>query len=117
MTAETSMAETTVAPQPQRAVAGGTEAPPGNPDWAGAATGRPPAAQASPFSQTPDFLLGVRLTVSVEVGRVQIPIREVMDLGPGSVIELEHSAAEPVEIFANGRCIGRGEIVVVGEQF
>jgi flagellar motor switch protein FliN/FliY len=46
-----------------------------------------------------------------------LPIRQVMDLGPGSVIELEHSAAEPVEIYANGRCIGRGEIVVVGEQF
>ena len=39
------------------------------------------------------------------------------DLGPGSVVELERGASEPVEIFANGRCIGRGEIVVVGEHF
>jgi flagellar motor switch protein FliN/FliY len=65
----------------------------------------------------PDFLLGVKLTVSVEVGRVQMPVRQVMELGPGAVIELQRSASEPVEIFANGRCIGRGEIVVVGEQF
>ena len=69
------------------------------------------------FPQTPDFLLDVRLTVSVEVGRVQLSIREVMDLGPGAVIELQRSASEPVEVCANGRCIGRGEIVVVGEQF
>ena len=66
---------------------------------------------------TYDFLLDVRLAVSVEVGRVPLTVREVMDLRPGSVIELEHGAAEPVEIHANGRCIGHGEIVVVGEQF
>lgn len=79
------------------------------------------AAYASPAGgyggAPPDFLLGVRLTVSVEVGRVQMPVRQVMELGPGAVIELQRSASEPVEIFANGRCIGRGEIVVVGEQF
>jgi flagellar motor switch protein FliN/FliY len=69
------------------------------------------------FAQTPDFLLDVRLTVSVEVGRVQLSVREVMDLGPGAVIELQRGASEPVEVCANGRCIGRGEIVVVGEQF
>lgn len=79
------------------------------------------AAYASPAggygATPPDFLLGVKLTVSVEVGRVQMPVRQVMELGPGAVIELQRSASEPVEIFANGRCIGRGEIVVVGEQF
>jgi flagellar motor switch protein FliN len=73
---------------------------------------------ASPLqSQTPDFLLDVRLTVSVEVGRAQMPVRQVMELGPGSIVELQRGASEPVDVFANGRCIGRGEIVVVGEQF
>jgi flagellar motor switch protein FliN len=73
---------------------------------------------ASPsHSQTPDFLLDVRITVSVEVGRAQMAVRQVMELGPGSIVELQRGASEPVEIFANGRCIGRGEIVVVGEQF
>jgi flagellar motor switch protein FliN/FliY len=71
----------------------------------------------SAFPHTPEFLLDVRLSVSVEVGRVQMPIREVMELAPGTVVELQRSATEPVEIHANGRCIGRGEIVVVGEQF
>ena len=71
----------------------------------------------SPFPQTLGFLLDVRISVSVEVGRVQMPVRQVMELGPGAVIELQRSASEPVEIHANGKCIGRGEIVVVGEQF
>src|SRR5207253_3067990 len=70
-----------------------------------------------PFGNTPNYLLDVKLTVSAEVGRVQIPVREIMDFGPGSLIELQRSAADPVEIFANGRCIGRGEIVVIGDQF
>lgn len=85
----------------------------------GTAVAEPPVASSpySPTASTPDFLLGVKLTVSVEVGRVQLPIRQVMELGPGAVIELQRGASEPVEIFANGRCIGRGEIVVVGEQF
>jgi flagellar motor switch protein FliN/FliY len=77
----------------------------------------PQAAVRGPFANTPSYLLDVKLTVSAEVGRVQIPVREIMDFGPGSLIELQRSAAEPVEIFANGRCIGRGEIVVIGEQF
>ncbi len=86
-------------------------APAGLPDWAAG------AVRSQPFPHTPGFLLDVRLTVSVEVGRVQLPVRQVMELGPGSVIELQRSASEPVEIYANGRCIARGEIVVVGEQF
>jgi flagellar motor switch protein FliN/FliY len=75
------------------------------------------SASSAPYFHTPDFLLDVRLTVSVEVGRVQLPVRQIMEMGPGSVIELQRSASEPVEVFANGRCIGKGEIVVVGEYF
>lgn len=74
-----------------------------------------PAYPALPH--TLELLLDVRINVTVEVGRVQMPVRQVMELAPGAVIELERSASEPVEIHANGRCIGRGEIVVVGEQF
>lgn len=81
------------------------------------AEGEPLAASATSMPQTLGFLLDVRLTVSVEVGRVQMPVRQVMALGPGSVIELQRGASEPVEVLANGRCIARGEIVVVGEQF
>jgi flagellar motor switch protein FliN/FliY len=83
-------------------------------------TGRRPggAATASPTPpHTFELLLDLRISVSVEVGRVEMPVRQVMELSPGAVIELERSATEPVEIYANGRCIGRGEVVVVGEQF
>jgi flagellar motor switch protein FliN len=97
-------------------------APPGEPSLPGhdAAIGHVAPATglaAVPFAHTPDFLLDVQLSVSVEVGRIQMPVRQVLELGPGAVIELQRSASEPVEIHANGRCIGRGEIVVVGEQF
>src|SRR5260370_13640340 len=75
------------------------------------------APAAPPFPQTLDFLLDVRISVSVEVGRVQMPVRQVIELGPGAVIELQRSASEPVEIHADGKCIGRVAIVVVGDQF
>lgn len=92
---------------------------PGDPTSANGEGGSPLSHGAArmPLPQTPGFLLDVRLTVSVEVGRTQMPVRQVMELGPGSVIELPRSASEPVEIYANGRCIGRGEVVVVGEHF
>jgi flagellar motor switch protein FliN/FliY len=75
------------------------------------------ATSASAFAHTPGFLLDVQISVSVEVGRIPLTVREVLSLAPGQVIELQRSASEPVEVHANGRCIGRGEIVVVGEQF
>lgn len=70
-----------------------------------------------PLSHTPEYLLEVRLSVSAEIGRVQMPVRQVMLLGPGALIELQRSASEPVDILANGHCIARGEIVVIGEHF
>lgn len=70
-----------------------------------------------PLGHTPEYLLEVRLTVSAEIGRVQMPVRQVMLLGPGALIELQRSASEPVDILANGHCIARGEIVVIGEHF
>src|SRR5689334_8358285 len=98
-------------PQPSGAAAPST-------GYAGAEQRRPvETVSSSGLPPTPEFLLDVRLTVSVEVGRVQMSVREVMDLSPGSVVELQRGAAEPVDVYANGRPIGRGEIVVVGEQF
>lgn len=72
---------------------------------------------ATPFGHTPEYLLDVCLTVSAEIGRVQLPVRQVMLLAPGALIELQRSASEPVDILANGHCIARGEIVVIGEHF
>jgi flagellar motor switch protein FliN/FliY len=84
--------------------------------WADASVSEPAVPRAK-LSGTPEYLLDVRLTVSAEVGRVQMPVRQVMALTPGSLVELQRGASEPVEILANGRCIARGEIVVIGDQF
>jgi flagellar motor switch protein FliN len=77
----------------------------------------PSPSSSSNFSHTPEYLLEVRLTVSAEIGRVQMPVRQVMALNPGALIELQRNASEPVDILANGHCIARGEIVVIGDQF
>ena len=64
-----------------------------------------------------DLLLGVPLRVTVELGRRQMTIQEVLELGPGSVIELNRIAGEPVDILVNNQFIARGEVVVVDENF
>ncbi len=64
-----------------------------------------------------DLILDVNLKVSVQLGRTQMSIREVLDLGPGFVIELDKLAGEPVDILVNDKPIARGEVVVVDENF
>lgn len=68
---------------------------------------------ASDFSRIQD----VTITLSVELGRVRVPIRTIISLGQGSVIELASMASAPLDIFANGRFVGRGEVIVVNEKF
>lgn len=64
-----------------------------------------------------DLLAGLEMNVSVELGRTELTVAEVLDLGPGSVIELNRLAGEPVDILVNDRVIARGEVVVVDENF
>ena len=64
-----------------------------------------------------DLLAEVELTLTVELGRRKLALSEVLQLTPGSVIELEKLVGEPLEIYANGRLIAEGEAVVVDEQF
>jgi flagellar motor switch protein FliN/FliY len=63
------------------------------------------------------FLLDIPLQVTVELGRTRMPLQEVLQLGQGSVIELDKLAGEPLEILVNERPIARGEVVVVNEKF
>lgn len=63
------------------------------------------------------LLLDVNLRVSVELGRARLPVREVLNLAPGHVVELDKLAGDPVDILANGRLIAKGEVVVVDDQF
>ena len=68
-------------------------------------------------SQTLDFLLDVTLQVTVEVGRARMTIQNLLQLGQGSVMELEKLAGEPLDIYVNGKQVARGEAVIVNEKF
>ncbi len=71
----------------------------------------------SPSSNNLDLLLGVTLRVAVELGRTKMSIEDVLKLGPGSVVELEKLAGEPVDVLVNDRLIARGEVVVIEDRF
>jgi flagellar motor switch protein FliN len=63
-----------------------------------------------------DLVLDIPVRLSVELGRTEIPIREVVNLGRGSMIELDRSPGEPLDVRVNGVLIGRGEVVVINEE-
>lgn len=64
-----------------------------------------------------NLLRDVELRLTVELGRTQLPIRDVLPLGPGSIVELDRLAGEPIDILVNGVLLAHGEIVVVDEKF
>ncbi|WP_029921494.1 flagellar motor switch protein FliN [Nevskia soli] len=64
-----------------------------------------------------DVLLDVAVVLSMEVGRARLPIRNLLQLNQGSVVELERAAGEPLDVYANGTLIAHGEVVVVNEKF
>lgn len=64
-----------------------------------------------------NVLLDVSLEVSVELGRTQKKIREILEFGPGSIIELDRLVGEPIDILVNGKFIAKGEVVVIDENF
>ncbi|MDR7435770.1 MAG: flagellar motor switch phosphatase FliY [Armatimonadota bacterium] len=64
-----------------------------------------------------DLLLDVVLQVTVELGRTHMPIKEILGLGPGAVIELDKLAGEPVDLYVNEKLFARGEVVVIEENF
>ncbi|MBI5741929.1 MAG: flagellar motor switch protein FliN [Nitrospirae bacterium] len=73
--------------------------------------------QTTTTSRDIDFLLDIPVEITVQLGRTRMLIKELLQLGQGSVIELEKLAGEPMEILANNRLIARGEVVVVNEKF
>lgn len=64
-----------------------------------------------------DLLLDVNLQVTVELGRTGLKFREVLNLAPGSVVELDRQTSEPVDILVNGSLLATGEVVVVDDHF
>ncbi|MDQ2641796.1 MAG: flagellar motor switch protein FliN [Pseudomonadota bacterium] len=64
-----------------------------------------------------DVILDVPVTLSLEVGRSRLPIRSLLQLNQGSVVELERAAGDPLDVFVNGTLVAHGEVVVVNEKF
>jgi flagellar motor switch protein FliN/FliY len=90
--------------------------------WESPAAAQPsigdPAAGAS--AQTPaslDALMDVSMPVVIEIGRASLTVQEVLQLGAGSVIQLDRIVGEPVDIYVSDRKLAQGEVVVVGEYF
>jgi flagellar motor switch protein FliN/FliY len=81
----------------------------------GGGSGSRSQAQEEPSSL--ELLLDVPLEMSVELGRVKMLVREVLDLTSGSILEIEKSAGEPVDVLVNGRILARGEVVVIEDNF
>ena len=68
-------------------------------------------------SKNLDLLMDIKLKLTVELGRTELSIKKVLELARGSVIELDKIAGEPVELFANGKLIAHGEVVVIEDNF
>ncbi|HZR11958.1 MAG TPA: flagellar motor switch protein FliN [Acidimicrobiia bacterium] len=64
-----------------------------------------------------ELLSDVELGVTVELGRTRMPVRDLLSITPGAVIELDRAAGSPVDVLVNGTLIARGEVVVVDEEF
>ncbi|MBO3275770.1 flagellar motor switch protein FliN [Pseudomonas schmalbachii] len=91
---------------------------------------KPPRAPMEEFGMAPkaptiaglegpnlDVILDIPVTISMEVGRTDISIRNLLQLNQGSVIELDRLAGEPLDVLVNGTLIAHGEVVVVNEKF
>ena len=63
------------------------------------------------------ILMDIQLQVAVELGRARMTVKEVLSLGPGSVVELDKLAGEPVDLRVNDQLVARGEVVVIDDKF
>ncbi|NOX25308.1 MAG: flagellar motor switch protein FliN [Deltaproteobacteria bacterium] len=68
-------------------------------------------------SQNLDFLLDIPLKVTAELGKTTMIINNMLQLAQGSVVELDKTAGEPVDIYVNEKLLGKGEVIVVNEKF
>ena len=64
-----------------------------------------------------DVILDIPVTISMEIGRTQLSIRNLLQLNQGSVVELDRFAGEPMDVLVNGTLVAHGEVVVVNEKF
>ncbi|GIW55329.1 MAG: hypothetical protein KatS3mg082_1733 [Nitrospiraceae bacterium] len=72
---------------------------------------------AAPAVKNLEFILDIPMQVTVQVGTARMAIRDLLQLGQGSVIELDKLAGEPMEVLVNNKLVAKGEVVVVNEKF
>ncbi|MCP4089726.1 MAG: flagellar motor switch protein FliN [Gammaproteobacteria bacterium] len=75
------------------------------------------ATMAGDTDSSLDGILDIPVTISMEIGRTHINIRNLLQLNQGSVVELDRLAGEPMDVLVNGTLIAQGEVVVVNEKF
>jgi flagellar motor switch protein FliN/FliY len=90
---------------------------PGSPDFAQAALDEREAEHTNIQDAHLEIILDVPLTLSVEIGRARLTIRDLLQLNAGSVVKLDRLAGDPMDIMVNGCLIAKGEVVVAGETF
>jgi flagellar motor switch protein FliN/FliY len=78
---------------------------------------RDSSSPVAPEDVNLEVVLDIPVTVSAEIGRTRIPIRSLLQLSQGSVVELDRLAGDPLDVFVNGTLIAHGEVVVVNEKF
>ena len=108
------MADWAEALQEQKSTEKGPEVEPGGVLSGGAP--RPFSAGDAPASDI-NMVLDIPVQLSVELGRTKVPIKHILQLGQGSVVELDAMAGEPMDVLVNGYLIAQGEVVVVNDKF
>ncbi len=87
----------------------------------GVLSGDAPRSFSSSHSDAPiqdiNMVLDIPVLLSVELGRTKVPIKHILQLGQGSVVELDAMAGEPMDVLVNGYLIAQGEVVVVNDKF
>ena len=78
---------------------------------------RDSSSPVAPGDVNLEVVMDIPVTVSAEIGRTRIPIRSLLQLSQGSVVELDRLAGDPLDVFVNGTLIAHGEVVVVNEKF
>jgi flagellar motor switch protein FliN/FliY len=93
-----------------------------NADSGGPLSGEPPkpfssGASGDGHANDINMVLDIPVQLSVELGRTKVPIKHILQLGQGSVVELDALAGEPMDVLVNGYLIAQGEVVVVNDKF
>jgi flagellar motor switch protein FliN len=92
-------------------------AQPVEPQLAEMDTLKPDAPEGANRELNLDVVLDIPVTLSMEVGRSRVSIRNLLQLNQGSVVELDRATGEPLDVYVNGTLIAHGEVVVVNDKF